>query len=275
MRISSLPIKTSRYLGLIAILALAACAYRSPRIEPISARHQALESAYLEPETDLLDRFFSDWEEEVPPLRDEERSSLDETQRAVYEIFEVFYTPDQISRIGDSEVGPDIYSQYPYYVVQNSIDFTVFDRLIWGSEWAYGDEEPKPIQGGEIKDFRPRVKGSDKRSVFLSPAYEQALFAFLGYDLSPVDEGRFMQAPFPKGESKKRADFLGKKVRVLAGHWGGWQIATHPYVNRIELNQDLTEAKVEFSLVYEGGEARLQRTEDGWRMTDSRLTWIQ
>ena len=90
-----------------------------------------------------------------------------------------------------------------------------------------------------------------------------------------MGESSVMSPALPEGESKRRADFIGGQIRVWSGHWGGWHIATHPWVEEIEVNEELTEARLDFKLVYEWGEAFFRRQEDGWQMTSSELTMIE
>ena len=50
-----------------------------------------------------------------------------------------------------------------------------------------------------------------------------------------------------------RNKFLLPYVRINSGHWGGWQIESHPLIEGIELSAGLTEAYVSFRVGYQGG----------------------
>ena len=65
-------------------------------------------------------------------------------------------------------------------------------------------------------------------------------------------------------------------MKIFHGHWGGyWQFLSYPQVYSITFDNDMKFARVDFRLVYQGGEAFLKNEEGVWTLMSSKLTWIE
>lgn len=226
-----------------------------PKAEELLA---ALVKAYESDSTTLLRAFFENWRERVRPV--DAAKLEDEVVKDVYLAFREFYTPQELARAGKSEWGADIYKSVEYVIVQNRIDYRV------------GTEK---TEGGEVGDFRPALKPMKAKPVYLRPAYLQALESFLGGEYRPMSTGDIMAPARAAGESKKRLEFLNRLVKIHHGHWKGWHIETHPLAREVEFNAKRTGAAVYFRIVYQGGEAKLEKSEGAWILRESALTWIE
>ena len=79
-----------------------------------------------------------------------------------------------------------------------------------------------------------------------------------------------------RGQSEKRLEFMNKKLNIIHGHWGGyWHIETHPMVFSINFNKKRNLAKVNYRLVYQGGEAIYVKKNGKWTLKEAYLTWIE
>ena len=127
-----------------------------------------------------------------------------------------------------------------------------------------------------IVDFRPKIEFKNVRILYLTPKYSKIINEFLGNKYYPLGTGGIMNPARAKGTSEKKLDFLNSKMKIIYGHWGGYyHIETHPDVFSIDFNKDLTLAKVNYRLGYQGGEATYKRHNGKWIFIDGHLTWIE
>lgn len=146
--------------------------------------------------------------------------------------------------------------------------FLPFERL------GYPKEEYRRVDS--LAGFRPAIRCDGKIPVYLTPEYEEILNDFLDNQRVPFSRGVFMSPARQERLVKKRKEFLENSVLIFHGHWGGyWQLHSYPRITALFFNRDLTEAKVFFRMVYQGGEALLKREGDGWTLIRSKLTWIE
>ena len=133
----------------------------------------------------------------------------------------------------------------------------------------------KNMPADSIMDFRPPVKAADKVPVYLTPAYEDLLVTFLGNQDMPLGSGR---GPYPtrsRKESGNRKKFLETYIRLFYGHWGGyWQLVSYPLVHYVTFDRNREYARVDFRMVYEGGEAVLHKENGQWTLLSVQRTWM-
>ncbi len=78
------------------------------------------------------------------------------------------------------------------------------------------------------------------------------------------------------GESEKRKAFLENDIKIWYGHWGSyWQLDSYPVVYSITFDKRMLYARVDFRMVYEGGEAVLKKKNGQWVLVTSKRTWIE
>jgi hypothetical protein len=228
-----------------------------------------LELAYKQKNTDNLDKFFLEWNQTIKS-NDENLRKQNDTLLAVYEVFNSFYLPLDLLKLGNREWRNMSNSSSKYIAVQNQLFFSIvssddIDNFQW-------DKSKK----NSIQDFRPKLKNiSNEKILYLTQDYEDALYYFLGDESLKLGEGNIMNPSRPKGDSEKRYNFLHPFLPILHGHWGGWHLNTHPEVSVILLNKDLSKAKILFRVGYQGGYALLEKNGNQWIIKESKATWIE
>ena len=180
-----------RHLMRITVLLLALCcvsvsqAAGGKSAERRLARQ--LEKAYKQNSVPRLNRFMEEWSEKYAP-NGPESGPMNDTLRAVYELFGSLYSPN-LRR--EPAIWPDSLlparfrsdSLFPYVVVQPQIRYRVeppeiFDSMYYGKDKSYlkRDREKDLC----IEDFRPEVTIPGHKTVYLESAYIGALNHFAG-----------------------------------------------------------------------------------------------
>jgi hypothetical protein len=221
-----------------------------------------LMEAYNAQDHEKLIAFLDSWEQNNPchPVD----KILDETNRDIYEIFIILFTPFDIGRLGEHEWGSEMYKGIDYVIVQNKIFY----------DYAFDAESSE--RSDSVADFRPPVSFPGKTVLFLTENYHRALTDFLQNDFNPLGTGGIMNPASPSEESLKRYQFLSQELAIIPGHWGGyWHIETHPYIYTIHFNANITKAKAFFRVGYMFGEAELQKKDSTWELLFSSITMIE
>jgi hypothetical protein len=236
--------------------------------KPVAAKilTEKLETAYTQKATDKLEKFFADWNSNVPP-NSKEFIEQNDTIRALYGAFNAFYQPLDLLKLGDWEWRNELNSESKYVAVQNEISYMVTDSF------EHFDWQSPGIR--EISDFRPPITIDSKKVLYLTLEYDSTLRQFLGSESTEAGEPNIMNPARPKGESEKRYQMIRPYIPVLHGHWNGWHLNTHPSVSYILLNKNLTLAHFIFRVGYQGGEATLKKDGTGWTIKESKATWIE
>lgn len=124
--------------------------------------------------------------------------------------------------------------------------------------------------------FLPVIDYKDRKAVYLTAKYFKILNRFLGNAHYGLGVGGIMSPARSKGASKRRKEFLDKMITTYYGHWGGyWQLETYPRASSIIFDKDMKYARVEYRLVYEGGEPILEKRGDKWVIIHGERTWIE
>jgi hypothetical protein len=91
-----------------------------------------------------------------------------------------------------------------------------------------------------------------------------------------TDPASIMAIPQPKGGAKAIAALIGRFFQITPGHWGGWHLETYPILHEIVFeDEERDSATVHFRVRYEGGEAKVKRSGDGYELGEIKLTWIE
>lgn len=134
----------------------------------------------------------------------------------------------------------------------------------------------KGIAGFTPRCHMPAVESTDKKPLYLNSKYNEILNAFLGNKHLPLGAGGIMNPARSKGQSAKRKMFLEKFIKIWYGHWGGyWQLISYPEANSITFDKEMKYARIDFRMVYEGGEAILKRENGIWKLISAKRTWIE
>lgn len=229
-----------------------------------------LMQAYASRSDQLLHKFYDDWAKATPPRPAEEIDRLPEADREIYHLYQEFYDPRDIKRIGGSEWGDSIYSKVAFCLLQDEVRYAFADTI--GED---GSMTKKSIYKF-VKDFRPATKFAYPHALVLIPEYDTLLNQFLGNTHYPFGAGNIMSPAAANGESEKRQAFLQHFIRIWYGHWGGyWQLHTYPIVNSVIFNRSFDRALVEYQIVYEGGEALFKKINGRWTLVSGHRTWIE
>lgn len=209
-----------------------------------------LEQIYQDSSIVQMENYLTNWANESLPVSVLEEAVLSDTVRHVYQIFRNFYYPFDLERYSADgsygpEVGKNFYSGINNLVVQNKIFYIFGDK--------YEDRR-------EVTNFRPNVSFPGKRVLYISERYKTEIDSFLVWG---------------KPDLQSRFSFINGLLKVVPRHWGGWHYITHPEVNFISFNRGMDTAVVHFRIVYEGGESVYVRENGKWRMSSSKLTWIE
>lgn len=262
--------------------------------------------AYKARSSQKLQIFFDQWMQETPALSSADIEKSDDTVRNVYLLFQQFYNPIEIQRIGGSEWGNDIYKKAKYFLLQDKIRFAFVDTLdkeiLLQKEYArlakesnitidsairYSKKDgnfamnifvewPAPKQYETIEHFRPRVSFQSPKTIVLIAEYDSLLNRFLGGSHYPLGHGNIMSPAVSSGESANRQKFLEHCIKIWYGHWGGyWQLHTYPTVNSIVFDKSLSHALINYRMVYEGGYAYFKKIDDTWTLIEAKRTWIE
>ncbi len=266
---------------------------------------KSLTHAYKKSDTVSLFNLLSDWNSQVQS--NESEVAGDKYTDAVYAIFNEFYTPFDLKRIGSSEWGDSIYID-KFAVIQNSVAYVIAefpnpDSIVFGfmgdtltlteheQKYREGDQKndffedlilkirysyTKELEQVEMTDFRPETTLPINKRLYLTADYRTELIQFLGNQHSPLGFRGLMNPARATKKTRKKQRFLNNYLNVIHGHWGGyWHLVTHPKVNLIIMNPELTKAMIHFRLVYQGGEAYLEKKDGKWVLIESKLTWIE
>ncbi len=221
----------------------------------------ALEDAYSHKSESKYMDILNEWNNNISSKPFDSIDS--EIERDVYRIFQVFYNPFDISRLGEHEWG-ELYEGYRFAVVQNCIYYN----------YSFDSEDYE--ERDSIGDFRPEIHIDGKTILYLTPDYHEAIYTFLGAEYNPLGTGSIMNPASPTGESQERLDFLQTYLAIIPGHWGGYyHIETHPDVSFIAFNENIDKARLSFRVGYMFGEADFEKNRNNWVMTHSAITGIE
>jgi hypothetical protein len=189
-----------------------------------------------------------------------------DTVKAVYDVFKEFYTPKELSRIGDSEWGDSLYLKSKYLIIQSTIEYNVLptnnyfdtiridtnvtlshvkqtDSLKYGEMLHYLKWDFALNNLNEIEDFKPETVYDSKSILYLNREQKQELIGFLGrnkYNLGIRDLFEYSNILTSKQE------FLEPYFKIDIGHWGGWHIISHPYVMGVVFNSEMDKCEISY-----------------------------
>ena len=262
---------------------------------------KSLKYTFISNNPDSLLSLLYEWNEKIQS--NEKEISVDKYGSEIYSIFNEFYTPFNLTRIGSSEWGDSLYLN-KFAIIQNQIQYVIAefpnpDTIVIGLEddtltlsklekkygkdsgiFGYYENLKNPIiknlEKVVLTDFRPETTLPHDKKLYLTAGYESELIQFLGDQHSELGEGGIMNPARATNKTWERQSFLNRHLNVIYGHWGGyWHLETHPEASVIVINPEMTKALIYFRLVYEGGSAYLERQNGEWVLKESKLTWIE
>ena len=235
--------------------------------------YKILVKAYKSDSIPLLEKFLLDWNKKSIP--NPNIYDFPEVKKNTYAIYQDFYNPFLLDKYGKQEMGSDLYSKIKYVIIQNSIRVIVLktDSI----DQDYRNPEDSIIKEKlTISEFKPNLSFENAKVLFLTSDYAHYLNKFLKKKHYKLGYGGIMNPARAKGSAIYKQEFLNSKLLIIHGHWGGnWHLETHPYINNIIFNKDLTLAKINFRIGYQGGESIYLKKDGNWITKSSEITWIE
>jgi len=284
------------------------------KIVNVQSQAKLLEKSYKKQSKERLKKFFTDWNSEIPPISNEELLKLSDIQRATYQAFYSFYKPFSIDSLGGSEWGKNIYPNVEFLIIQNYIRIYLTDKIYTDKDVdeyivnyininvkedslkqrylerkngrfshyvneVFSPKNTSVIQKAlidSIVNFRPQIDSKGATPLYMNAHYKGILNTFLGNKYLPLGTGGFMNPAHADGESQKRKNFLENYIKIWYGHWGGyWQLLSYPEAYCITFDKQMKYAKIDFRMIYEGGEAILEKYDNKWILLSAKRTWIE
>lgn len=223
-----------------------------------------LEFAYTHMEPVLIDNFFFEWQKNVKP-NTIEFINQNETIAAIYSVFDTFYKPNDLLKIGSWACVDDINLNCEYIVIQNQIVYSVVNSN------NINEVDLNFSKKNLISNFRPQITSESKNVLYLTDEYEESINGFVGKKSTEPEEVVTMQDSVNKS-NKEKIELLKQYIPILNDYWGRtWQLETYPYVNRIIFNKSITKARVEFYVGFQNGQALLEKKGNKWVIKESKI----
>jgi hypothetical protein len=221
--------------------------------------------------------FLHTWHSASHPVPEDVLHTKPAAEQAVYALFPPFFLPEACHKTAE------------YLIIQKDIAV----RLVEGDladdyrreceNFTEHAAEREAIRRLEIKDFRPAIRAERKKVLYLDDFHIDVMARYMTgkhekYLVDSYwDEPNGLENELDgEGPFTQRLDYLNGSLNVIRGHWGaGWHFATHPRIDLVVLNKDLTTAVIYFREGYGGGLTLMQRDEKGWRVTGRESTWIE
>lgn len=262
-----------------------------------------LKKAYRKDSKELLHQFFQNWDQEIPPISEEEFSSLNDTLQQAYLVFESFYTPRDLSRL----VGfpyTEHYANVNFLMVQNSLHVGMrnqiyysdqeIDSILLSNIYRIYDVEEKDIEMQErwkkrfetdrqamLEMYGPIGQFNDKSTDtflcivenFRPRITPDSAVVYLREDykrglsdfLGEVDEIQYLQ--------NEKQLFLENDVHISSNFLGEWLFDTYPTAH-LFFDKNFEYCMVRFRIHMSGGEAIMKRNGESWEFISSKQTWI-
>lgn len=165
-----------------------------------------LNKSFKKNSIELLDEFFSKWEAEIQPIKENEIELLNDTLKNVYSVFQEFINWKNINN-----------SNYKYVLLQNEI------KLYFGDKIYYSDEEIdslilKNIESDDTLNQTMRDKYSKKNNGEYSGLVRELYFP----DLNKISNIEFYKTEFnfrPKVNSQNNILYLNKEYSMILDHF--------------------------------------------------------
>ncbi len=233
-----------------------------------SQQGELLEKAYKYNSQILLDEFFMNWHNEMPPVTNEELKIQNDTIKAIYELCRFIYKPLNLASISDTDYfWSDEYKGIKYAICgreriyysfvgryKNPYDsLTIIDTTPGFSEGIYREANMYEVfKRDSINNFRPYTyESSGVQTVYLSDNYYILICKFLFGKYSNDYRALYDEEKLTRKETIKRYNFLKKVVSVSPPFTSNWSIDTSPDISVVHFTKDFKKARVRY-MIYSG-----------------------
>ncbi|MDE3259128.1 MAG: hypothetical protein OYM47_14955 [Gemmatimonadota bacterium] len=263
-----------------------------------------LKNAYMEGSREKLASYLNAWVHWTQPVTREELDRKLPFDRHANDIYHLLHRPTNlrwftkwfpgkrpeppfykkiltyIGVLDDGNWAEKIYEEAQYSLIQNEVEIYIVGTLpkpddrSFDTERGFEKQMKEAITHVRILDFRPPVKPHGRTQVYLVPSLKGILEKFLE-SKKVLSNETGLQSTHKDSLANRRLEFLNRELKILRSHWEGWHFETHPLIERVVFNRDLSKAIAEYRIKYAGGRAYLERTADGWELMSAGLTWIE
>ena len=270
-----------------------------PRIEIRQLnQYKLLDSAYTTKSRPLMISFFNGWRKSTEQGQDPlNKNSM--YRNTITNILISFYRPDTI---GLKDYNENIYEKKmermfygtdaefikkfnmddfvgnsEYFVVQNSVVFSIFpDTLFLVTDFTNSnDRRLTETKTDSIFALNYSQSPIYSKILLYNKMYEEILNEYMNAANEDSLKNTYKEI---ETRTKSRLDAIHEFITITKEYWRNeWHIITLPHVYRINLNQSLNRAHIEFRATYNsGGSADMELTENEWKVTKFRPgTWMQ
>jgi hypothetical protein len=232
---------------------------------------QKLERVYKTKSVDSLNLFLSEWHNSIPASN----KDYIEQNDTIKNIYQLFYDAYQPFKFANTDATNYFGNYYKYIIIQSYISYKVVSNKDFAN--IKHDLLSEDLQLDSLTNFRPQIKNTKARYLYLTKEYEAAIDSFLGHKHSNAGEEDIMNTAYPEGESYNRYMFLTPTLPIVEGHWGGyWHIATFPIVYSVIFNQDFKNSLIDFRIGVGQTICRyeLKKVDGVWKPGDNKQIWM-
>lgn len=227
-----------------------------------------LYQAYQSNSLPLLDSLFQTWKSESDISVLNKSAVKSKIEIAGYRVYKKFYNPLKIRNLIPYET-KYAYTAFPFIIIQGTLKLQIVKRFYREEEIFHLGRKDTALKINVIKeinvnDFRPKLSFRRKDILLLLPQYDSCLTHFLMIGKENV---------LVTQDADNRYNFLQKRIGVFPDEWEGPQLASHPYVYRIEFNSAMDSAMVHFKVNFHEGETLLKKERNEWQI--KRTSFLQ
>lgn len=248
--------------GVIFLISVNACSfflkshhYKKPYLATQTDRE--LLKYFEENSQDSLKQFFNNWENELRPYSRSKIEGLNDTLKAIYAVFNIFYTTKPA------------YFGFKYIILQNSISYAVIRDIAVFEKYTMERRQKDTITPDTLTDFRPYKGKAFNQILYLNDKYKSALNYFFN-----EENGNYNCIQnFDKELTEKKRTFLSSYISLPADHRCKMYYS-FPYIEKIIFNSDLSGAKIFFRNSVSSGGGKVYSIIDGkWTFIKDLLYW--
>lgn len=222
-----------------------------------------LEFAFYKREPVLIENIFAEWQKTVTP-NTVEFINQNDTIAAIFEVFNLFYKPNDIHRLGVWEFYNDLNSNCKYILVQNKIQYSILNSN------KINKVDCINSRISLLNNFRPPLASVGMNILYQTDEYEESFIDFLGYAaLREIKEIGISSEI--SDETQTKYELLKDYIPVYIGQKENiYHFETYPYVNRIFFNKSITKAKIDFIVGAQSRIAILKKKGRNWVNIESK-----
>ncbi|NQT62835.1 MAG: hypothetical protein HQ556_07760 [Candidatus Marinimicrobia bacterium] len=198
-----------------------------------SILEMSLLESFSQQSTEDRELFFNTWHKSISPISSQEYESLNDTIKALYDIFEDIFEPGEI------------YIDNEYIVLPG--EFTI--RIMKDERFNSYVRKAEPSSDKEwveisVNDFRPHVVESKSKLLYLNEKYLSALNYYFS-------EATGKHRSVPKEVThllETKEEFLKENISLIEQHsYSGFRYGTRPWSTNVSFNASLNRALINWS----------------------------